>query len=62
MNNVDVATCHLVDDYLIAMCQIKVGPYCSCIVVISIIERTHFDTCIQLMYAYIKFKKFIHCL
>jgi hypothetical protein len=52
MNNVDVATCRLVDDYLTTMCQIKVGPHCSCIVVISIIERNTFgymytiDVCI----------------
>jgi hypothetical protein len=62
MNNVDVATCRLVDDYLTTVCQIKVGPHCSCIVVISIIERTHLDTCIRLMYAYITLEKFIHCL
>jgi hypothetical protein len=41
MNNLDVAMCHLVDDYVVVMCQIKVGGCYSCIIVVSIIIGTH---------------------
>jgi hypothetical protein len=43
MNNLDVAMCHLVDDYLVVTCQIKVGACYSCIVVVNIIIGTHME-------------------
>jgi hypothetical protein len=46
MNRLDVALCHIVDEYLVATCQIKVGARCNCIIVASIIIGTHLDMCI----------------
>jgi ABC-type cobalamin transport system ATPase subunit len=46
MNSLDVALSHIVDAYLVATCQIKVGAQCSCIVIASIVIGTHLDMCI----------------
>jgi hypothetical protein len=43
MNNLDIATCHLVNNYFVVMCQIKVGACYSCIIVVSIIIGTHIE-------------------
>jgi hypothetical protein len=62
MNSLDVDLCHIVDEYLVATCQIKIGAWCNCVIVASMVIGTHLDMCIQFMYVYSTTKKLIHCL
>jgi hypothetical protein len=60
--NLKFATCLLMDHCLIAMYQNCIGACYNCIIVVSIVARTHLNMYIQFTYMYYIVKKLSHCL